>query len=357
MSFQRKVVPKGPSLRGVQPSHYTGQLVTSSGVGDLDRLFGGGLQIGTLALIIEDRGGGYAKLLLKYFLSEGLVHDQSLLVASSSNLVESLPSWEETEKGCKPEENKGSDDQMVIAWRYQGQQSTKEGNVASREEGHTFNMLKNIPKESLEKKDITTLNLDSFTHDLHLEDGWQNSSYCRLLQEIRRILQSGGYSVDSNSKTTHRPTKLIRLGLHSLGSLCLGGSLNHLTTFLLSLRSLLRNSAATACLTIPQHLMAEENNIAKLELCSDYLVQLDSFDGSEEVSTAYKDYHGLLNLHKVSSVGSLGPPVHLSQQQGQLVFKSKRSKFCVETFSLPPDLSETVSRDSSAQNKLKNIDF
>ena len=72
----------------------------------------------------------------------------------------------------------------------------------------------------------------------------------------------------------------------------------------------------------------------------------------------YKDYHGLLTIHRLPSLGSLAPPAQLIQDPSQLVFKSKRTKFVIEKFHLPPDLSENVSRDSKDSTlKKANIDF
>ena len=91
---------------------------------------------------------------------------------------------------------------------------------------------------------------------------------------------------------------------------------------------------------------------------SDYFVSVQSFEGDEKVNVLYKDYHGLLDILKVQSLGSLAPPSQLIQDPGQLVFKSKRTKFLIEKFHLPPDLSENVARDNKDKTiKNKNIDF
>ena len=91
---------------------------------------------------------------------------------------------------------------------------------------------------------------------------------------------------------------------------------------------------------------------------SDYFVSLQSFEGDEKVNALYKDYHGMIDIQKIQSLGSLAPPSHLIQGPAQLVFKSKRTKFVIEKFHLPPDLSENVSRDSKDKTiKSKNIDF
>ena len=48
-----------------------GQTLLSSGHGDLDRLLGGGLPLGTLLLVLEDGWSTHHTTLLRYFLGEG----------------------------------------------------------------------------------------------------------------------------------------------------------------------------------------------------------------------------------------------------------------------------------------------
>ena len=83
-SFQRKIKQKLPEIAGVSPSIYTNHLLASTGIPDLDRFLGGGVAIGTVLVVKEDVSGNFSKLLLKYFLSEGLVHNHSLLIAESN---------------------------------------------------------------------------------------------------------------------------------------------------------------------------------------------------------------------------------------------------------------------------------
>ena len=53
-SFQRKVKARVPSIAGAVPSLYTNQLLTSTGLPDLDTLLGGGLVLGSVLLLVED---------------------------------------------------------------------------------------------------------------------------------------------------------------------------------------------------------------------------------------------------------------------------------------------------------------
>ena len=82
--FQKKGASKFPTIPGTKPSLYNYQLLSSTGVPALDNLLGGGLPVGTLLLIedhprpaVEDEGdvgSDYSNVLLKYFMSEGAVH-------------------------------------------------------------------------------------------------------------------------------------------------------------------------------------------------------------------------------------------------------------------------------------------
>nr|CAD7426180.1 unnamed protein product [Timema monikensis] len=103
ISFQKKVKSKVPSLPGSKLSIHNAQLLISSGVPSLDYIIGkhnyiilrilisgGGLAVGTITLIEEDTFGNYAKLLLKYFLAEGVMCRHSLLVTSQDSDPEKM---------------------------------------------------------------------------------------------------------------------------------------------------------------------------------------------------------------------------------------------------------------------------
>ena len=319
-SFQRRSGSGGPlaSLAGVSPSLHTSHLLTSCGTPHLDTLLGGGLPLGSLLLVQEDAQGSYGRLLLRYFLSEGLVHGHSLVScqAGGRDLLSCLPSVEQRgEEGKAKEEGEA----MRIAWRYQGQTNTK-GEVGPSTGSHTFNLLKARSREEVEEGDATSIELG----ELEQEGlGWQGSSYCSLLRKIQEKLGEGGFLLEGGGRSDGGGRKVLRLGLASLGSLGWGGreeAASLLPTFLLSLRALLRSSLCVAVVTVPRHLSSLGPRLA---LCSDFLLELESFAGcEEEVGAAYKDYHGLVKIHKLPSLGALAPPRQIAQAAaGQLVFR------------------------------------
>jgi len=351
-SFQRKTKAKLPSIPGVSPSIYSQHLISSTGTPDLDGLLGGGLPIGTVLLLQEDVSGNYAKLLLKYFLAEGVVHGHHLHVASLNNdplsIVNSLPSFEmKTNTG---ENSKASDEQMKIAWRYQNLPKDGDRDAGSK---HTFNLLKSIPSDVISKCGVTTSDSETLV-------GGDKNSYTKLIQHLHETAKNGQFLIEPAAKREHK--NILRIGVQSLGSVLWGDACNQIkqmSVFLLSLRALLRSCFGVAVMTVPRYIFNNDSLGIRLLASSDYVVDLDSFCSNPSIHSVFKDYHGLVHIKKLPSLSSLAPPHHLIRDPSQLVFKSKRTKFLIEKFHLPPDLSETVSRDQkdSKIKSTKSIEF
>jgi len=362
-SFQRKIKSKLPEIPGITPSIYTNHLLASCGVPDLDILLGGGLAVGTVMVLEEDLSGNYSKLLLKYFLSEGLVHNHSLFVTNSSldgkSIVQHLPSFEtkDSDEESASDDSKTEDDKMKIAWRYQNQSNTKESKNNFIPKSHTFNLLKTVPNEVLDKSDVSVFDLEDNIDGE--KSTWKGTLYCKLLKEIQSKVTESGFLIDPTTKPDYK--NILRIGVQSLGSLLWGdlkNSSKNLCTFLISLRAIMRSCFGVAAITIPTSLLNAPGIREKLLICSDYVVQLESFEGDEIVNQVYKDYHGLLYVNKIPCLGALAPPNHLIQDPSQLVFKSKRTKFVIEKFHLPPDLSDNMARDQKDKSvKAKGLDF
>ena len=96
--FQKKSAPKIPSISGTRASLFNYQLLTSTGVPGLDHLLGGGLPLGTVALLQdiphlanEDSGQDYSQLLVQYFLAEGFFHQHRLFHGQTRACTIQLP--------------------------------------------------------------------------------------------------------------------------------------------------------------------------------------------------------------------------------------------------------------------------
>lgn len=79
-SLPRRAV--SPAGAGTRPGSL-GQTLLSTGNADLDRIFGGGVPLGCLLLLLEDGRTHHHLTLLHYFVSEGLNSKQAVLWAAS----------------------------------------------------------------------------------------------------------------------------------------------------------------------------------------------------------------------------------------------------------------------------------
>lgn len=121
-SFSRNVPSTAaPQVPGVK-SGPNGTLFLSSGISDLDKILGGGFPLGSLVVVMEDPEAPHHMLLLRNFMSQGLVLNQPLLYASPAKdprgFLGTLPS-PVSSKDDKPldrdsEQEKG----LRIAWQY-----------------------------------------------------------------------------------------------------------------------------------------------------------------------------------------------------------------------------------------------
>ncbi|XP_029985574.1 elongator complex protein 4 [Sphaeramia orbicularis] len=364
-SFQKKTRSRLISIPGTRPSVQNGQLLVSTGVTSLDYLLGGGLAVGTVLLIEEDRYDSYSRMILKYFLAEGVVCRHELFVASAQHtpddILQELPSpilddvaiHKPVEQPRLSHEPQDSLDAMKIAWRYQNLPKVQTALASSSRFGHYYDVSKMMEAEIREAAKCHRFYLpehptqSSPTHSPMLE------SYSALLKSLRDVIQREGFEVTAPMSKSRN---ILRIGLHSLGStlwgddLCCHDNPRHghaLTTFLYGLRALLRSSLSVAVVTVPSHLIQNRALMGRITRLCDNAIALESFKGSErEANPLYKDYHGLLHVRQVPHLNCLASQL---PDHKDLAFKLKRKQFSIERLHLPPDLSETVSRVSRGE--------
>ncbi|XP_058858881.1 elongator complex protein 4 isoform X3 [Acipenser ruthenus] len=298
-SFQKKSRSKLASIPGTRPSVQNGQLLVSTGVTSLDYVIGGGLAVGTLLLIEEDKYDSYSRMLLKYFLAEGVVCGHSLYIASSrdhpGDILQELPaplldeiSNTEVEKELAKagDSSRETQDSMKIAWRYQNLPKVQTTLASSSRFGHYYDVSKSMSTDMCE---AATCHSFFLPNELPLESAAESSNmnmgYIKLLRSIQGVIHKEGFdgAGPQNKAIMGRITKLC-----------------------------------------------------------DTVVSLESFSGSErETNPLYKDYHGLLHVKQIPHLNSLMCEVPDTKD---LAFKLKRKQFTIERLHLPPDLSDTVSR-------------
>ncbi|XP_072448692.1 elongator complex protein 4 isoform X1 [Chiloscyllium punctatum] len=370
-SFQRKI--RSQRVPGTRPSLRNGQLLLSTGVPSLDYIIGGGLAVGTLLLIEEDSYESYSRMLLKYFLAEGIVSGHSLFIASAKDhpeeILQELPApllddVIETNETIRETENNSensnsstavSQNSMTIAWRYQNLPKVQTALTSSSRFGHYYNVSKTMSTELQQSVKFHGFFLpDEVPLDLAVTDcGNMNFGYVKLLRSIQRVIREEGFD---GVCPQIKQRNILRIGIHSLGSLLWGEDIDvhenpkhacGLTKFLYALRGLLRTSLSACVITVPAYLIQNKAIMDRVVKLSDTVIGLESFNVSErESNPLYKDYHGLLHVRQIPRLNSLICEVPDTKD---LAFKLKRKMFTIERLHLPPDLSDTVSR-SSKQN-------
>ncbi|KAG8438253.1 hypothetical protein GDO86_008810, partial [Hymenochirus boettgeri] len=346
-SFKRKVGGKFPSIQGTRPSVHNGQLLVSTGVPSLDHILGGGLAVGTVLLLEEDRYDTYSRLLLKYFLAEGVVNGHEVFVASASedpdNILQDLPA-PITDDILKPNVHKtmeasgsteDSQEMMKIAWRYQNLPKVEAQPMSSSRFGHYYDLSKTMSPEKLQTAKRHSFCLFKIV-SLHQQQGLREMTchYTQLLESIQRVIHQEGYDGTNPQK---RPKNILRMGIQSLGSVLWGDDIcsneqsqnqHNLTRFLYALRGLLRTSLSVCVITVPTHLIQKNAITMRVRNLSDTVVGLESFIGSErETNSLYKDYHGLVYIRQIPRLNSL---IFDVADTKDLAFKLKRKLFTIE---------------------------
>ncbi|XP_027627532.1 elongator complex protein 4 [Tupaia chinensis] len=354
--------PRLLSVAGTRPSVRNGQLLVSTGLPALDQLLGGGLAVGTVLLIEEDKYNIYSPLLFKYFLAEGTISGHMLLIASAkedpANILQELPApllddncKRELDEDVYNQKTPESDTKMKIAWRYQLLPKMEVGPVSSSRFGHYYDISKRMPQEFIESSKWHGFFLPEKTSStLGVESCSLTPGYAALLQFIRNIIYEEGFDGSNPQK---KQKNILRLGIQNLGSPLWGDDIcctedcdnsHGLTKFLYVLRGLLRTSLSVCVITMPTHLIQNKAVIARVTHLADTVIGLESFIGSErETNPLYKDYHGLIHIRQIPRLNNL---ICDESDVKDLAFKLKRKLFTIERLHLPPDLSDTVNRSS-----------
>ncbi|CAL8243462.1 unnamed protein product [Lota lota] len=364
-SFQKKTRSKLISIPGTRPSVQNGQLIVSTGVTSLDYLIGGGLAVGTVLLIEEDRYNSYSHMVLKYFMAEGVLCGHELFLASAQDhpddilmelpapILDDIASHSPLEGRMQFAGPHASQDAMKIAWRYQNLPKVQTALASSSRFGHYYDVSKKMEPEIRQAANCHAFYLPEHSMESSAPRSPLLGSYSALLRSIQEVIRKGGFN---GAAPPSKSRNVLRIGLQSLGSTLWGDDLccrdnpahgHALTTFLYGLRGLLRSSLSVAVLTIPSHLIQNRAVMGNITRLCDNAIALESFKGSDrETNPLYKDYHGLLHVRQVPRLNCLLTEL---PDHKDLAFKLKRKQFTIERLHLPPDLSETVSRVSRGE--------
>eukprot|EP01135_Chromosphaera_perkinsii_P010998 Nk52_evm32s2309 gene=Nk52_evmTU32s2309 len=261
----------------------------------------------------------------------------------------------------------GGDQAMKIAWRYKNMPQVESGKSSFRRAGvsdtigtygHDFDLSKKISEDKLTGDGAGEKIHIYEPHDRLSENegaaGLEGTSmmldcHCKLLAEIQFTIEKQ-FLVSSGVNTQPQQQRnILRIGLHSFGSPLWNDfskeSEQSLLNFFYHLRCLLRQSYACCAVSMPTHIYESCKSsrfVSNLYHLVDTAVQLESFAGSEkEKNPAFKEYHGMFYIRKLSKLNSL--VCHMPESL-DLAFKLRRKKLLIETLHLPPELDEGASR-------------
>ncbi|RXM31731.1 Elongator complex protein 4 [Acipenser ruthenus] len=172
----------------------------------------------------EDKYDSYSRMLLKYFLAEGVVCGHSLYIASSrdhpGDILQELPaplldeiSNTEVEKELAKagDSSRETQDSMKIAWRYQNLPKVQTTLASSSRFGHYYDVSKSMSTDMCE---AATCHSFFLPNELPLESAAESSNmnmgYIKLLRSIQGVIHKEGFdgAGPQNKAIMGRITKL-----------------------------------------------------------------------------------------------------------------------------------------------------
>ncbi|KNE70121.1 hypothetical protein AMAG_15096 [Allomyces macrogynus ATCC 38327] len=346
-----------PSLpAGTRLSAHNGQVLVSTGIASLDDLLGGGQPLGTVLVLDEDVGTGYATLAMQYSLAQALVHGHHVLVASADDdpatLVAGCPQPVGAE-GSAQGSDKGDDEAMKIAWRYQhlpkygdapdaGRSLRKAmgGRAATSEVPAycgVFDLTKRMGAMCVENEERV--------HAVRLGEGAEDEDpFEAAYAAVYRTLSDGGFFASAPPPPSGQRS-VLRIAIHAMCSPLWGQRGHNHHRFLIRLKALLRHAYASAIITVSS---AWRGPRALLDAHADFSLAFDAFASSATLPASIRtnpyltrEYAGLVAVRKLARVNSLVPAsvkVAAGMVGQSLAFHVRRRRFAIEAWHLPPEL-------------------
>ncbi|WOL14499.1 elongator complex protein 4 [Canna indica] len=279
-----------------------GAAFVSSGIPDLDRILGGGFLLGSLVMVMEDSDAPHHLLLLRNFMSQGIVHRQPILFASPLRepraFLGTLPSPVSSSKAHskraivdpnQQEQEKG----LRIAWQYKkyfGEQQASQihDRDVKQEFSNDFDLRK--PLERRLVQNIECISIQDTPELAILRD--------RCSSFLSTLPRSDGGNLNAG-----------RIAIQSFCSPQCGYSEMDwdMVAFIRFLRSIVRSSNAVAVLTFPSSYLPP-SFLKRWQHLADTLLSVRAIpDEDKELAkllTGYQDMLGFLHVHKVAQMNT-----------------------------------------------------
>lgn len=279
-----------------------GTIFLSSGIPDLDKILGGGFHLGSLVMIMEDTEAPHHMLLLRNFMSQGLVHNQPVLYASPSknprDFLGTLPSIL-VSKDDKSRKTDSEPKDLRIAWQYKKYVGENKLHFEERdgkvEYCNDFDLKKPIEKHLIMENLVECVSLLDCPSLVGLRD-----SCSKFLSQLPRY--------DGN---------ITSAGRIAIQSFCAPQCEYYdkewdMLSFIRSLKSMVRSSNAVAFLTFPASLVSPSVS-KRWQHMADTLLSVKAIpDEDKELAsllTGYQDMLGLLSVQKVARFNTQVPVI------------------------------------------------
>ncbi|CAN0841236.1 Elongator complex protein 4 [Linum grandiflorum] len=282
-----------------------GTYFVSSGIPDLDRILGGGFPLGSLVMVMEDSEAPHHMLLLRNFMSQGLVHKQPLLYASPSKdprgFLGTLPTPSSSAKDDKSRSHDTEQDKgLRIAWQYKKyfgeNQSSLNGQRDSKQDFcNEFDLRRPLDRHFFTGNHVDCIS----TKDLPNIGALQERCSSFLSQFVRN---------DASISCTGR------IAIQSLcAPQCETSNMEwEMLSFIRSMKSIVRSTNSVAMITFPSSLFSP-SCCKRWQHLADCLVSVKAIEDEDKelakLLTGYQDIVGFLNIHKVPRINTQVPAV------------------------------------------------
>lgn len=300
-SFSRNFLAVPSSLTPGLKNGPNGTIFVSSGIPDLDKILGGGFPLGSLVMVMEDPDAPHHMLLLRNFMSQGLVHNQSLLYASPSrdpqSFLGTLPSPVMSKDDKSPDHDVEQEKGLRIAWQYKkyfGEQQNLDGHREGKlQYCNDFDLRKPLGRHFLNGQKIDCISFQDCPNGATFRD--RCSTF--LAQRHDSNVTCGG-----------------RIAIQSLcAPQCVFSDLDwDMLSFIRSLKTMVRASNAVAVITFPTSLLSPSFSKRWQHLADTLLSVRAIQDEDKELAkllTGYQDMVGLLSVHKVTRFNTQVPVI------------------------------------------------
>lgn len=129
---------------------------------------------------------------------------------------------------------------------------------------------------------------------------------------------------------------------------------DRLNSVVYRLKSMTRRTPSTVILLLWDPEQHSSRERVQLHNIVDGVMRLEAFNGS---SAVFPEFSGLFNLLKIPKINSLSHSKRLETLDLGFLMKKHNRFIEIDKLSLPPDLSETVSRSSCTTVDSKSYDF